>query len=84
MDNEIKKHFPRLNTILRVEELIRNAEEPLKKNEIDRRLSKKIMRQTLNTILNYLENSEKILLTEDGFIWVFKDSAKKINQPRRI
>ena len=74
-------HYPRLDTILAVENIIKNAEEPLSKNEIDRRLEKKIMRPTLNLILSYLEQSFKIAQTKEGIIWIFKDSiSNKLNK----
>ncbi len=66
-------HFPRLDTILNVEKIIKNAEEPLSKNEIDRRLSKKIMRPTLNLILEYLGDSGKIAILKEGIIWIYKE-----------
>ncbi len=66
-------HFPRLDTILNVEGLIKKSEDPLSKNEIDRRLKKKIMRPTLNLILRYLEDSGKIALTKEGIIWIYKE-----------
>ncbi|NOZ81080.1 MAG: hypothetical protein GXP63_05390 [DPANN group archaeon] len=49
------------------------AKEPLSKNEIDRRLAKKIMRPTLNLILSYLEESGKIAMLEAGIIWIYKE-----------
>ena len=66
-------HYPRLDTILNVEKIIKKALEPLSKNEIDRRLSKKIMRPTLNTILEYLEKSGKIAILKEGIIWIYKE-----------
>ncbi|MDD9953963.1 MAG: hypothetical protein OXR66_06520 [Candidatus Woesearchaeota archaeon] len=72
-------HYPRLDTILNVERLLKNAAEPLSKNEIDRRLEKKIMRPTLNVILNYLEESGKIALLKEGILWIYeKDVSKKL------
>lgn len=65
-------HYPRLDTILNVEELIKNAKNPLSKNEIDRRLAKKIMRSTLNVIIKYLEESGKIAILKEGIIWIYK------------
>ena len=66
-------HFPRLDTILNVERLIKSAKDPLSKNEIDRRLEKKIMRPTLNIILEYLEQSGKIAILKEGIIWIYKE-----------
>ncbi|MFA6889058.1 MAG: hypothetical protein WC254_06200 [Candidatus Woesearchaeota archaeon] len=73
-------HYPRLDTILHVETLLKNAKEPLSKNEIDRRLQAKIMRPTLNLILEYLEQSGKIALIKEGVIWIYsQDVSKKLH-----
>lgn len=64
-------HYPRLDTVLNVEKVIKNAKEPLSKNEIDRRLPKKIMRPTLNLILEYLEESGKITMLKEGILWIY-------------
>lgn len=66
-------HYPRLDTILNVEKIIRTAMNPLSKNEIDRRLTRKVMRPTLNVILNYLEESGKIAILKEGIIWIYRD-----------
>ena len=70
-------HYPRLDTILNVENLLRKAKEPLSKNEIDRRLEKKIMRATLNVILEYLEKSGKIAQLKEGILWIHIDDASE-------
>lgn len=70
-------HFPRLDTILNVEEVIKKSQEPLSKNEIDRRLRKKIMRPTLSLILKYLEESGKIAFLKEGIIWIYKEDISK-------
>ncbi|MBS3132445.1 hypothetical protein J4212_08485 [Candidatus Woesearchaeota archaeon] len=68
-------HYPRLDTILNVEKVIKTAKEPISKNEIDRRLKKQIMRPTLNIILEYLENSGKIASLKEGVIWIYYEDA---------
>ena len=70
-------HYPRLDTVLNVEEVIRKGRNPLSKNEIDRKLNKKIMRPTLNVILEYLEDSGKIAVLKEGIIWIYKDDISK-------
>ena len=70
-------HYPRLDTILNVETVIKKAKDPLSKNEIDRRLSKKIMRPTLNLILTYLEESGKVAILKEGTIWIYKEDISK-------
>lgn len=77
-------HYPRLDTVLKVEEVIKKAKDPLSKNEIDRRLEKQIMRPTLNLILNYLEDSGKIAVLKEGAIWIYrKDISKKLESKLR-
>jgi len=74
-------HYPRLDTVLSVEELLKKSKEPLSKNEIDRRLKNKIMRATLNVILEYLEQSGKIAILKEGIIWIYKeDISKKLRE----
>jgi len=78
-------HYPRLDTVLNVENVIKKAEKVISKNEVDRRLSKKIMRPTLNLILSYLENSGKIAILKQGIIWIYKEdiSEKLKNKLKR-
>ena len=74
-------HYPRLDTILNVEKVVRVAKNPLSKNEIDRRLNKQIMRPTLNLILDYLEESGKIALLKEGIIWIYQeDISNKLKE----
>ena len=70
-------HYPRLDTVLNVEKVIKSAKEPLSKNEIDRRLKKSIMRPTLNLILRYLEESGKIALLKEGTIWIYREDISQ-------
>ncbi|MBL7100662.1 MAG: hypothetical protein ISS23_01770 [Nanoarchaeota archaeon] len=70
-------HYPRLDTVLNVENVIKKAKDPLSKNEIDRRLPKKVMRTTLNLILEYLEESGKIAILKEGTIWIYNEDLSK-------
>jgi len=70
-------HYPRLDTILNVEKIIKTAKEPLSKNEIDRRLPRKVMRPTLNIILEYLERSGKIAALKEGIVWIYKEDISE-------
>tara|TARA_Y100000310_G_scaffold36378_1_gene34274 strand:- start:6038 stop:6307 length:270 start_codon:yes stop_codon:yes gene_type:complete len=72
---QVVLHYPRLDTVLNVEKIIKESDEPLSKNEIDRRLSKQIMRPTLNLILEYLEESGKIAILKEGIIWIYKEDV---------
>ena len=70
-------HYPRLDTILKVEKILKSAKEPVSKNEIDRRLETQIMRPTLNIILEYLVESGKIAILKEGIIWIYSQDASE-------
>jgi hypothetical protein len=77
-------HYPRLDTILKVEGVLKKAKGPLAKNEIDRRLATKVMRPTLNLILSYLEESGKVALLEEGVLWIYRaDASAKLKAKLR-
>jgi len=64
--------YPRLDTVLMVEETIRNAKDYPTKAKLWKSLPKKMMYQTFNTIIDYLEYSGKILIEKDGsIIWIW-------------
>ena len=66
-------HYPRLDTVLMVEETIQKAKSYPTKAKLLRSLPKKIMYQTFLLILDYLENSNKIYLDrKDGrIVWIW-------------
>ena len=65
-------HSPRLSTVLMVEETLQGAKEALKLAELKRRLPKQIMHSTLLQILEYLQESGKILITIRGIVWIYR------------
>ena len=68
-------HYPRLDTVLMIEEAIHTAGEYPTKTALWRSLPRQVMYSTFNLVLDYLEDSRKIS-TEGGKItWVF-DSKK--------
>jgi len=69
-------HYPSLKTVLMVEETLKNANKLLTRVELKKILPKKIMHQTLNIILKYLEEGGKILDGRKGILWIFNSSAK--------
>ena len=69
-------HYPNLKTILEVEEVLKNADGLMNKAQIKKALPKDIMHQTLNVILGYLEQSDKILVPEKGVLWTYNPSKK--------
>ena len=69
-------HYPTLKTVLMVEGVIKKTDIALSRNEIKRRLPTKVMHQTLNLILNYLEESGKIMDGSKGIFWIFNENPK--------
>ncbi|MBS3057636.1 MAG: hypothetical protein J4415_03330 [Candidatus Diapherotrites archaeon] len=69
-------HYPRLDTVLMVEKTLKNAELAISKSELQRRLPKQIMRQTLNIILDYLEEKGAIMMGSKGVLWVHNENPK--------
>ncbi|PIN98447.1 MAG: hypothetical protein COT90_04390 [Candidatus Diapherotrites archaeon CG10_big_fil_rev_8_21_14_0_10_31_34] len=64
--------FPRLDTLLMIEETIRKAKGDLTVREIWKKLPKKAMWQTYLAALDYLEYSGKIFIEEDKhIIWIW-------------
>lgn len=74
--------FPRLDTVLMIEDSVRNAKGDLTVREIWMRLPKKVMWQTYLTTLDYLEHSGKIYIGEDRHvIWIW--APKKIEELKK-
>ena len=69
-------HFPSLRTVLMIEKILKNAETMITREELKRRLPKKIMHQTLNLILEYLEEKGMIIDTHKGILWIYNPSPK--------
>jgi len=64
--------YPRLDTVLMIEDAIRKAKGGFTVREIWKRLLKKVMWQTYLATLDYLEYSGKILIDRDKtVIWIW-------------
>jgi predicted nucleotidyltransferase len=64
-------HSPTLNTVLMVEHTLKDSKEIMKISELKRRLPRKVVHATLLEILNYLQESGKILITTKGVVWTY-------------
>lgn len=64
-------HFPRLDTILLVEETIRKSRMELTRTGLYRVLQGRVMYQTIKVILDYLEKSNKIAYVDNKIVWIF-------------
>jgi len=73
------EHEPRLDTILMVEKAIKDCGEYPTKKELLKSLPKKIQYKTFVRILNYLESSNKIVISNRRITWIFPDNPKLKN-----
>ena len=69
-------HYPNLKTVLSVENVLKEAELAISREEIKRRLPMKIMHQTLNLILDYFEERNMVVDGRKGVLWIWNDNLK--------
>ncbi len=70
-------HYPRLDTVLMIEDAIKNAKDYPKRTELWKKLPRKVMYQTYKVVIEYLIKSNKVMLTKDDkLVWVFADNKK--------
>lgn len=68
-------HWPTLNTVIMVEETIKNSENSvISVAELKRKLPRQVNHNTLILILEYLEKSGKIAVGLKGITWIYTDS----------
>ncbi|MEK6936328.1 MAG: hypothetical protein AABW67_06070 [Nanoarchaeota archaeon] len=81
--NEIARS-PTLQTVLMVEKFIDDNSGEYKKTELFNNLPKKVMWQTFQVIMEYLERSYRIIIEKDGrvvYIWNPEFYEKIKNRP---
>jgi len=72
MTRKEKVRFPRLDTVLMVEDFIKENDGEYLKKQLWEKLPKKIMYQTYSIIIDYLLLSGKISVDSEGKIgWIF-------------
>lgn len=64
-------HYPRLDTVLMIEEKIRKAKEYPSKRQLWLSLPKQVMYQTFNIVLDYLAESGKIVIKDGKIFWIW-------------
>jgi len=69
-------HYPSLKTVLMVEDVLKKTNNLVTREKLKKKLPTKIMHQTLNVILGYLEDSGKIIDGRKGILWVYNPSKK--------
>ena len=68
-------HWPTLNTVIMVEETLKNMDESvISVAELKRKLPRQVNHTTLMIILEYLERSNKIAVTMKGITWIYNEN----------
>ena len=71
IQNNTFEHSPTLNTVLMVEETLKNMEKSMVTiAQLKKMLPKQVNHNTLKVILTYLEYSNKIAVTLHGITWI--------------
>jgi len=66
------EHWPTLNTVIMVENALRNMNESvISVAALKRELPRQVNHNTLMLILDYLEKSNKIAVTLKGITWIY-------------
>ncbi|HLG23333.1 MAG TPA: hypothetical protein VI564_00205 [Candidatus Nanoarchaeia archaeon] len=78
--------YPRLDTVLMVEEFIKNHDGELKKRKLWESLPKKMMYQTFCVVIDYLAYSRKISIDSEGKLgWIYYPKiARKYNERKNL
>ncbi len=78
-ENKSKKiHSPTLESILMVEQTIQKYSQECGKYQLWKKLPRKMMYQTFQVILEYLEQSSKIIIDNEGcIIWTYNPKRLK-------
>ena len=69
-------HYPNLKTVLMVEKVLQEAELALNREELKERLPNQVMHQTLNVVLEYLEERGLIIDGHKGILWTYNNNPK--------
>jgi hypothetical protein len=71
-------HSPTLESVIMVEKTIQKYSQECGRYQLWRKLPKKMMYQTFQVILDYLEESGKIIIDKDGcIIWTYDPEGIK-------
>lgn len=71
-------HSPTLESVIMVEKTIQKYSQECGKYQLWKKLPKKMMYQTFQVVLNYLENSGKIIIDKDKcLIWTYDPEGIK-------
>lgn len=78
MDTESILRYPRLDTVLMVEEFIKEHDGEFKKRKLWESLPKKMMYQTFCVVIDYLVYSGKVSIDQEGKIgWIYNPALAR-------
>lgn len=72
-------HYPNLRTILDVERVLKEHKGVIKREEIKRKLRKKIMHQSLNLIIEFFEGRGLVEDKKNGVRWIGKNDFHEVH-----
>jgi len=86
MTQMVVLHSPTLESVLMVEKVAKEYSGELGKYQLWKKLPRKMMYQTFQSILDYLVESNKIIIDKDGkVIWIWDpEGVRKILQKNLI
>ena len=70
-------HYPRLDTVIMVEETIKKLDYYPTKTQLWKALPKKMMYQTFCMIIDYLAESNKIIINKGQIVWIWNPELVK-------
>ena len=85
MELQNSARYPRLDTVLMIEEFIKEHDGEFRKKQLWENLPKKMMYQTFSIAIDYLIISGKLSIDSEGKIgWIFypKESEKRLKNAR--
>ncbi|MGB9003636.1 MAG: hypothetical protein WCC52_07515 [Nitrosotalea sp.] len=75
--NKVNSPNPTLDTIKMVEQMLSKISQYPSKNSLWRALPRQVQYPTFKEVLDYLEESNKIMYDKDGtIVWIFADNAR--------
>lgn len=78
MNNKLILHSPTLESVIMVEKIIKKYSQECGKYQLWKKLPKKMMYQTFLLILDYLQESGKIVIDKEGcIIWTWNPKTIK-------
>tara|TARA_Y100000310_G_scaffold342504_1_gene446046 strand:+ start:3715 stop:3993 length:279 start_codon:yes stop_codon:yes gene_type:complete len=71
------EHSPTLNTVMMVEDVLKNMEDSVMSvADLKRKLPRQVNHNKIMVILEYLEQSNKIVVSLKGITWIHNPSPK--------